>query len=315
MRRLKLLLILCCSSHTFWLFAAPQELLFEREVDFGQVHHGVRQKIHTLLTNTSANLIKIDHIKTSCGCTSVELFNHDISAQSNLQLTFELDTLQKVGQIRKSVRIYFKDDPSPTLMYLTGEVLPQPKQHMSIQTDKGIFSENCASCHVNPGQNKRGQALYLADCAMCHGTFKTGASAPPLLPSSLKPDWKDTLIKGKNLMPAFSSEHQGPLTSQQIDSLVDLLSQESQPSDYQSKAPALNYYRWCAPCHGTDKMGPIGPDLRSESLQHWSHASLFELLKNGRNSIMPSFHLNHNGPFNDEELQRLVDYLIGPVSK
>lgn len=305
--------ILFLTAVLIQLQAAPKAVRYEREVQFKDTLHGELAKVSTLLFNTGPTDVFVDRIKNSCGCTTVELKSKTVPANGLLQLDFVIDTLQKVGEIRKSAKVYFKNDTRPLTIYITGKILPQPKGHMVHQEQKSIFSEKCASCHVLPGQKLTGQALYLADCAMCHGTLKQGASAPPLLPSLYNPTWEESLKKGKGLMLGFSHEHGGPLNDQQLTSLFEYLKpQEDTEQGYRSKSPALLYYRWCAACHGNEKMGPIGPDIRSQNLKHYTVETLAEFLKQNNNPLMPSFHESQNGPFNDEEILNLAKYLIGP---
>lgn len=308
-------IILLAGIFCSFLEAAPKAVRYEKEVRFKDVLHGELAKVSTLLFNTGATDEFVDRIKNSCGCTTVDLKSKTVPANGLLQLDFVIDTLQKVGEVRKSAKVYFKNDPRPLTIYITGKILPQPEGHMTHDPQKSIFSEKCASCHVFPGQKLKGQALYLADCAMCHGTMKQGASAPPLLANLFNSTWEDTLKKGKGYMPGFSREHGGPRDERQIDSLLEYLKpKEGNEQAYRSKSPALLYYRWCAACHGNEKMGPIGPDIRSQNLKHYTVETLVDFLKKNNNPLMPSFHVDHDGPFTDEEILNLAKYLIGPRS-
>jgi mono/diheme cytochrome c family protein len=307
------LLIFIFSLGLTQLQSAPKSVRYERELNFKDVHHGELAKVSTLLFNTGATDVFVDRIKNSCGCTTVELKDKTVPANGLLQLDFIIDTLQKVGEIRKSAKVYFKNDTRPLTIYISGKILPQPKGHMMHHEKKSIFSEKCASCHVIPGHKLTGKSLYLADCAMCHGTLRQGASAPPLLPSLYNPTWEESINKGKGNMIGFGHEHGGPLNDNQLKSLIEYLKpQEDSDQAYRSKSPALLYYRWCSACHGNEKMGPIGPDIRSQNLKHYTVESLAEFLKKNNTPLMPSFHVDQNGPFDEQELINLAKYLIGP---
>lgn len=297
-------------------YGIPLGLEVERSTDFGKIYHGELAKVSALFKNTSSVNLHIDRISTSCGCTSIDDHKKVIAAGNTLNLSFKINTLQKLGKIHKTARIYFKKDNKPLLLNFKGEVIAHPENHMHQSEESNIFSESCMSCHVLPAEGKRGQTLYLAACAMCHGAFKQGASAPPLLADLYRDDWKMVLEQGRNTMPGFSKHHGGPLDEQQIQSLLDELKGIENPNRaYQSKSPTLVFYRWCAPCHGSYKMGPIGPDIRTENLQHFNHDSLSQFLKTGSSNVMPSFHENQGGPLDDEALQKMVNYLLGPPKK
>jgi len=84
-------------------------------------------------------------------------------------------------------------------------------------------------CHVNNGIGALGQDLLDADCAICHGTPEHYKPASPLTPVSLlkytTEEVREIIANGKKstTMPAFSKKNGGPLTDEEIESLVRLL--------------------------------------------------------------------------------------------
>src|SRR5690606_36621646 len=71
-------------------------------------------------------------------------------------------------------------------------------------------------------QAARGQAIYAAQCASCHGEDLTGAQAPPLVGDPFVANWNDqplSALAGKirNTMPLDAP---GDLTPQQSADLV-----------------------------------------------------------------------------------------------
>jgi len=300
----------------FWslnLLAAQNSIEYKNELIFGKAYHGEVAKAEGFIKNKGIESLYILRIQTSCGCTSIKLDKKEIKVNERIPLVFEVDTLQKVGTIRKSAKVYFKNHSKPISLIISGEVIHHPNGHMAKSSESSIFSESCAACHVAPTVGKKGQSLYLAACAMCHGTLKQGASAPPLKKDLYQPGWDQIIISGGNTMPGFSKTNNGPLDQDQISSLLShIKGEDTKNLAFQSKSPALLFYRWCASCHGSYKMGPIGPDIRRHNLKHWSHETLFNQLKTGSSPSMPSFHKENNGPFDDKDISGLVQYLLGP---
>ena len=74
------------------------------------------------------------------------------------------------------------------------------------------------------------EALYQADCAICHEAEQRATMVPDLhnLKTATNPDfWQTWIAHGKpgSFMPAFSTADGGPLTDMQIASLTAYLSQ------------------------------------------------------------------------------------------
>lgn len=300
----------------FWpinLLEAHNSIEYKSELSFGTAYHGEVAKADGFIKNKGIENLHILRIQTSCGCTSIKLDKKEIKVNERIPLIFEVDTLQKVGTIRKSAKVYLKNHSKPLSLIIKGEVIHHPNGHMAKNTGSHIFSESCAACHVAPTVGKKGQGLYLSACAMCHGTLKQGASAPPLNKELYQPSWDKIIISGGNTMPGFAKTNKGPLDKGQISSLLaHLKGEDSNTQAFQSKSPALLFYRWCASCHGSYKMGPIGPDIRRHNLKHWTHETLFNQLKKGSSPSMPSFHIDNQGPFDDKDISGLVQYLLGP---
>ena len=86
-----------------------------------------------------------------------------------------------------------------------------------------IFSEQCKACHVEKGRGKKGFGLFAADCLMCHNV---GKSALPLAVMRKKPGAEITAAIRNGIkntaMPGWSAKKGGPLTDDEINSLIPL---------------------------------------------------------------------------------------------
>jgi mono/diheme cytochrome c family protein len=97
---------------------------------------------------------------------------------------------------------------------------------------QAVFKGTCASCHAEPLVS-RGAALYDAACKICHEPTKTRAAMVPSLagrPPANADYWRSWITAGRDgtLMPAFARDQGGPLTEDQINSLVQFLTSKAE---------------------------------------------------------------------------------------
>lgn len=201
------------------------------------------------VTNTGPVEVVISDIKPSCQCTTPHLppMPWKLSPGSSGSFGASVDLHGKAGTIIKTLTVV----SSAGFQVLTMRIdMPKdPVQAMAereanMDRAKGdpqaVFKGNCAACHFNPLANKTDEELFVAGCAICHEPNRwaearkenpdahhraemvpdLAALSHPLRPALLKVVLMNGNGPGK-LMPAFSQKHGGPLTDEQIDSLVD----------------------------------------------------------------------------------------------
>lgn len=134
-----------------------------------------------------------------------------------------VDVRGKAGNITKTVQVFTNDPKSPvTTLSVTMHV--KDLIHMKKEDAANIFSGECKGCHVEKGRGKKGFKLYSADCIMCHGI---GKSASTILDMRKKP--KEDIIEAirngveDTSMPGWDNKSGGPLSDDEIESLVDLI--------------------------------------------------------------------------------------------
>jgi mono/diheme cytochrome c family protein len=106
-----------------------------------------------------------------------------------------------------------------------------------------LFKGDCKSCHVDRGVGKFGEELFIADCGMCHGLQAEGGVAPSLIgfdmsDESQKAYARDVIANGAAMnptMPPFGKAKGGPLSDEQIDSLVNYLGYLSSQAKKEAK--------------------------------------------------------------------------------
>lgn len=203
------------------------------------------------VTNVSASEAIINSVRTSCGCTTAKLppMPWHLPAGTNAPLEVNLSLAGKFGTVIKTVTV---DSTAGTKTLLVKANIPTPppqtttipvtpgahpmenaaervrNQQVALVDRQAVFKSDCATCHVNPGIGKMGAQLFTAVCGVCHEAEHRASMVPDLknLPHATDADhWRGWVTYGRvgSLMPAFAKAQGGPLTDQQIDSLVDYL--------------------------------------------------------------------------------------------
>lgn len=204
-------------------------------------------------TNETATEIVIDDVRPSCGCTVVSMpakpwrlapgASGSIEAKLDLRgktgtLIKGLSVTSSVGVMDLVVRIKIADpvQANPSVSD-RGTSLRRVRNRLTAGADRqAVFGIGCASCHVQPSIGKMGQELFVTSCGICHTAEHRASMVPELagLPNgSNREYWHSWITHGKEgtLMPAFAKSAGGPLTDDQIESLVNYLaSPPTQPS-------------------------------------------------------------------------------------
>jgi mono/diheme cytochrome c family protein len=216
----------------------PFPLTFDAETKEALVKPGDTNAFYVFrLTNTSPSAVVVDRVWTSCGCTAARLPSLPwvLAPEADGQIEVELDLRGKRGILSKSVYLY---TPSAFKILTVNATVPDPM--MAGLTDRlrnmqaaaadrqAVFRADCAPCHAEPGKGKLGRELFQAVCAICHEAEHRATRVPDLRALDHPPDaehWRQWIRQGKTgtLMPAFAQAEGGPLTDEQVRSLVEYL--------------------------------------------------------------------------------------------
>lgn len=189
-------------------------------------------------TNVSSGDVMITHVQPTCGCTTLQLppMPWRVAAGTNGHIPVRM-SLGAPGAFFKTITVH-SDKGSKLLQIKAIVELPPPapmtedqrkrNQELVKQDPQAIFKGDCVTCHVQPAIGKFGKDLYVAACGICHEAEHRATIVPDLhkLPHDTNAEyWKAIVTGGKpgSLMPAFSQHKNGPLSDQQIQTLVDYL--------------------------------------------------------------------------------------------
>ena len=203
-------------------------------------------------TNLSDHDIAITRLVTTCGCTIAKLpplpeKPFMVRSGASVPIQVFVDLRGKYGIIKKGILVMtsvgqkslavtvnlppWVDPDSPeTESKMTDR---ERNARLAVRNRETVFKGACASCHSDKAKGKMGAELFATACAICHDS-QNRASAVPELKLRKTRDigyWLNWISKGKDgtMMPGFASEYGGPLTRQQIASLVILLDASGPP--------------------------------------------------------------------------------------
>jgi len=192
-----------------------------------------KAEVFFLVTNTSPAEVVVNSVHTSCGCTTAHLppMPWKLAPGADGRIDVSIDLTGKTGLIIKTVTVA-STAGAKELQIRVFIPDPQVARMENMQLAQGdrqaVFKDSCVRCHVTPGVNKRGAELFHAVCGVCHEAVHRASMVPDLHhlnhPTSAD-HWRIWITSGKpdSLMPAFSQSMGGPLTDEQIESLVDYL--------------------------------------------------------------------------------------------
>jgi mono/diheme cytochrome c family protein len=195
------------------------------------------------LTNVSKEVVAIHTVHTSCGCTVAQLpaqpWKVEPGAGGPINVTMNL--AGKMGTVEKGVTVNSTTGLKTLIVrsYIPAQTNAQPtiggidvdrlkNMQMALADRQVVFRGECAKCHAEPTQGKTGEQLYVVACGICHDSVHRATMVPDLKnlrhPTNDE-HWRKWTRSGRpgSMMPAFSKSEGGPLTDEQIDSLVKFL--------------------------------------------------------------------------------------------
>jgi hypothetical protein len=203
----------------------------ERSFSFGAIGDSQAVSHVYKLVNIGDEPITISDVSTSCGCTVTLLDKKEIASGDTARLKVTLDPKGKgIGEIEKTVWITSNSRTNPHDS-LTIAANITAVHAATMMTVGNIFTGDCRKCHVTKGEGKLGVDLFNADCLMCHTTSPKAHA--PHLGKLMELSVHDTTLyrmiahgKPGTNMPAYAKAKGGPLSEEQIASLVTMLRQK-----------------------------------------------------------------------------------------
>lgn len=190
---------------------------------------------HFQVTNQAAGVVIVKAVHPSCHCTVARLpsLPWRLKPGESGAMDVDVDVNNRWGQINKTIEVETSAGTN-TLRVIVKMPLPteREKNRITAFADRqAVFKADCANCHLKPAAGKTGAELYQAICTICHEAEHRAEMVPDLAKLQKPMDgayWLNWIRLGKpgTFMPAFSKPFGGPLTEDQIASLIPFLSQK-----------------------------------------------------------------------------------------
>jgi mono/diheme cytochrome c family protein len=177
--------------------------------------------------------------------------------------------------------------------------------------------------------------LFATNCSACHGQFgqggpnpaRPGDMIPPISSAEFLGTRDDTTLRNIILqgqpdlgMNPFGSAYGGPLTDDQVDSVVAFVrgwqanppqvppAEAATPTPAQPSLTAEQIYKSvCAQCHGANGEGGSGPALNTAEFQtQFDDQALFKVISEG---IPSTPMIGVGGVFSQDQIQQLVSLI------
>ena len=205
---------------------------------------------------------------------------------------------------------------------LAADVTPPPGYQPPAETQAQAEATSGPLYPIIPPDPQKGQAIYLEDCAPCHGeTGKGDGPRASELPNPVEPigtaelarqaspaSWFKIISQGNmdRFMPAFTS-----LSDRQRWDVVAYLYELSSVSGSLAEGATI-YQENCVRCHGASGVGNgvdatgIMPDFSNqESMANKTASEFFQTISNGEGPNMPGF----AGALSEEDRWSLTEFL------
>lgn len=224
MRFVVIAILLACTLVHAGQAPQPKAVCKYPVADIGVVEQGRTVEVNFVIQNLGNAPLEIRGITTSCGCTAASATGNIVPPGKSTQVRVRYDTKGKMGHTEKTVTVAV-NDPQVKLMVLTlrgAVVVPQP----DVPVDRAIFSQTCANCHMKPAIGRKGPDLYGAVCSMCHENPSLGITeSRTKMTGKSRTSLAQDISRGRagSSMPGYARENGGPLTPEQIKSLVDYI--------------------------------------------------------------------------------------------
>ncbi|MCB9260436.1 MAG: DUF1573 domain-containing protein [Ignavibacteriales bacterium] len=94
--------------------STPDLKLSKYSHNFGNVKQGVVLNLEIEVSNQGDDKLKINEIKSSCGCTAALMSSMELSPNESSELKIKFDTKNLAGQIARTVTLFSNDPKHPS---------------------------------------------------------------------------------------------------------------------------------------------------------------------------------------------------------
>ncbi len=94
-------------------YNGPKLILNKNQHDFGKVKQGEIVSLNVYFKNAGQRLLKINNVKSSCGCTATVLDQKELAPGEDSMVNIKLDTSDRIGKFTRTVTLQTNDKLNP----------------------------------------------------------------------------------------------------------------------------------------------------------------------------------------------------------
>lgn len=121
-------IIIFASSSLLWAQFEPKAVIHPMTYDYGNI---VQDSVVTtifVITNEGNDILKINDVKASCGCTAVVVGEYELKPGESTEIEVSFDSKGRTGKQNKTITVSTNDpDNSIIKLAITGNVIKKEK--------------------------------------------------------------------------------------------------------------------------------------------------------------------------------------------
>lgn len=184
------------SSIVFAQLVQPKLVIQQNSFDFGAIKQGETVSHTFVLTNSGGDLLKINNVQASCGCTAASPEKSELAPGESTNLTVKFNSTGRMGNQVKTVKIFTNDPQSPEMkITISGNVVTGEQSEgvptiyfPEVQHDFGQVIEGEKVKYTFSFINKGTSELIIKDVKS-----SCGCTAALLSSSNIKPGQEGTI--------------------------------------------------------------------------------------------------------------------------
>lgn len=135
--------VMLVSVISFAQMIPPKAASQEMEYDFGEVPRGEHVKYDFVLSNVGGDLLKINSVKASCGCTAAKPEKSDLAPGESTNIKVDFNSTGRSGRQTKYITVKTNDPNQPAIRFkLTGVVVDPASGKGNVSAGPELFFKN-----------------------------------------------------------------------------------------------------------------------------------------------------------------------------
>jgi len=177
--------------------------------DFGDVQTGEIVKHKFIVANNGTDILKIDRVVSSCGCTAAQPEKNELKPSESTLIAAEFNSAGRIGPQMKYITVFSNDPATPQFQLLLkgnvvdikkDTVIPPKIKFESTQHDFGKIKEGKISEYTFKFQNLGKENLIISDVRTscgCTAAVVEGKNLKPAESGTIKIEFDSTGREGR----------------------------------------------------------------------------------------------------------------------